>query len=144
VLHVRNVRALILPCCVPTSFFSICLDIICACHSLPLLLTKHHCSSSATPSIKLSVSYLCRTQLNTIRYHILHQIFILFSSLFYFIFLTAALRTGALTPAGDKVTVGCLAKVEMNVQANAMRITFRTLHPSATAALMATAKIAML
>ena len=69
--------------------------------------------------------------------------FFLSLSLFIF-YLNAALRTGTLTPTGEKVTVGCLAKIEMNVQANAMRVTFRTLHPSATAALMATAKIALL
>jgi predicted permease len=60
-----------------------------------------------------------------------------------FIFISA-LRTGTMTATGEKVTVGCLAKIEMNVQANAMRITFRTLHPSATSALMATAKIVLL
>lgn len=64
--------------------------------------------------------------------------FILFTSFIL------ALRTGTMTATGEKVTVGCLAKIEMNVQANAMRITFRTLHPSATSALMATAKIALL
>lgn len=62
----------------------------------------------------------------------------------FFCYFNSALRTGTLTPTGEKVTVGCLAKIEMNVQANAMRVTFRTLHPSATAALMATAKIALL
>jgi hypothetical protein len=33
-----------------------------------------------------------------------------------------------------------LIKIEMNVQANAIRVTFRTLHPAATTALMVTAK----
>ena len=56
----------------------------------------------------------------------------------------SALRTGASAPNGEKITVGCLAKVEMNVQANAMRVTFRTLHPAASVSLMATAKIAFL
>ena len=65
-------------------------------------------------------------------------------SFILFILLISALRTGTMTATGEKVTVGCLAKIEMNVQANAMRITFRTLHPSATSALMATAKIALL
>ncbi len=52
----------------------------------------------------------------------------------------ASLRTGTLTAAGDKISIGCLAKVEMNVQTNAIRVTVRTLHPAATAAIMATAK----
>ena len=35
---------------------------------------------------------------------------------------------------------GCLVKIEMNVQSNAIRVTARTLHPAATQAVMATAK----
>jgi hypothetical protein len=52
----------------------------------------------------------------------------------------ASLRTGTLAPSGEKISIGCLAKVEMNVQTNAMRVTVRTLHPAATAALMAAAR----
>lgn len=52
----------------------------------------------------------------------------------------SSLRTGAVGPTGDKISVGCLVKVEMNVQSNAIRVTTRTLHPAATAAIMATAK----
>jgi hypothetical protein len=56
----------------------------------------------------------------------------------------ASLRTGAVKPSGEKVTVGCLAKIEMNVQANAMRVTVRTTHPAASTALMFTAKMVLL
>lgn len=55
----------------------------------------------------------------------------------------ATLRTGAAAPGGgpnDKVSVGCLIKIEMNVQANALRVTTRTIHPSSTTAIMQTAK----
>ena len=52
----------------------------------------------------------------------------------------ASLRTGTLTPTGEKISIGCLAKVEMNVQTNALRVTIRTLHPAATHAMMASAK----
>ncbi len=52
----------------------------------------------------------------------------------------ASLRTGAVTASGEKINVGCLCKIEMNVQANAMRVTLRTLHPAATSAILATAK----
>eukprot|EP00981_Chlorochromonas_danica_P010260 scaffold3058_cov165-Ochromonas_danica.AAC.51 len=58
----------------------------------------------------------------------------------YVIYGAASLKTGARTPAGEKINVGCLAKIEMNVQANAMRVTLRTLHPAASNALMETAK----
>jgi AP-2 complex subunit alpha len=59
----------------------------------------------------------------------------------FVIYGAATLRTGAVVPGGtDKVSIGCLIKIEMNVQANAFRITTRTIHPSATAAIMATAK----
>ena len=52
--------------------------------------------------------------------------------------------SGALTSTGEKINVGCLAKVEMNVQANAMRVTLRTLHPAATSALLQAAKFLLL
>lgn len=59
----------------------------------------------------------------------------------FVIYGAATLRTGAVVPGGtDKVSIGCLIKIEMNVQANAFRITTRTIHPSATSAIMATAK----
>jgi AP-2 complex subunit alpha len=61
----------------------------------------------------------------------------------YVIYGAATLRTGAQVPGGgptDKVSIGCLIKIEMNVQANALRVTARTIHPSATNAIMATAK----
>lgn len=51
----------------------------------------------------------------------------------------AQLRTGAVNN-GQKVSIGCLAKIEMNVQANAIRVTFRTQFPAATAAILQTAK----
>ena len=52
----------------------------------------------------------------------------------------ASLRTGAVTPTGEKISIGCLVKLEMNVQSNAIRVTTRTLHPAASLAVMATAK----
>eukprot|EP01038_Epipyxis_sp_PR26KG_P004272 gene4272-6051_t len=52
----------------------------------------------------------------------------------------ASLRTGAMTAAGEKISVGCLAKVEINVAANAIRVTLRTLHPAATTAVLQTFK----
>jgi hypothetical protein len=52
----------------------------------------------------------------------------------------ASLRTGSLTPTGEKINVGCLVKLEMNVQSNAIRVTVRTLHPQASIAVMNTAK----
>ena len=52
----------------------------------------------------------------------------------------ASLRTGALGPNGEKVSVGCLVKIEMNVQSNAVRVTARTLHPAATAAVFESAR----
>ena len=58
----------------------------------------------------------------------------------YVLYGASSLRTSALTPTGEKITVGCLTKIEMNVQANALRVTFKTLHPAATAALMHTIK----
>lgn len=55
----------------------------------------------------------------------------------------ASLKTGATTPAGDKINLGCLVKIEMNVQSSALRITVRTMHPAASLALMATIKAAL-
>jgi len=56
------------------------------------------------------------------------------------LFGAATLRTGASTPTGEKVSIGCLVKLEINLQANALRVTTRTLHPAATQALLATVK----
>ncbi len=58
----------------------------------------------------------------------------------YVIYGAASLRTGAKNASGENISVGCLLKLEMNVQANALRLTVRTLHPAATAALMDTGK----
>ena len=52
----------------------------------------------------------------------------------------ASLRTGAVGPNGEKVSVGCLVKIEMNVQSNQVRVTARTLHKDATAAVFENAK----
>lgn len=58
----------------------------------------------------------------------------------YVLYGAASLRTGAKNANGEKISVGCLGKIEINVQANALRVTFRTLHPAATTALMETVK----
>jgi hypothetical protein len=58
----------------------------------------------------------------------------------FVIYGAASLKTGARTPTGEKINVGCLVKIEMNLQANALRVTLRTLHPAASSALMDTAK----
>jgi hypothetical protein len=58
----------------------------------------------------------------------------------FVIYGAASLRTGALNATGEKITVGSLAKVEMSIEANALRVTFRTLRPSASQALMNTTK----
>ena len=58
----------------------------------------------------------------------------------YVLYGAASLRTGAKSASGEKINVGCLAKIEINVQANAIRVTFRTLHPAATTAMMETVK----
>ena len=50
------------------------------------------------------------------------------------------MRTGTTTPTGEKISIGCLLKLEMNVQSHAIRATLRTLHPAATAAIMATVR----
>lgn len=58
----------------------------------------------------------------------------------YVIYGASSLRTGAKNAAGENISVGCMAKIEMNVQANALRVTLRTVHPAASAALMETVK----
>ncbi len=55
----------------------------------------------------------------------------------------ATLRTGTLVAGGgpnDKVSIGCLAKVEMNVQSGQVRITIRATHGVASNVLLETAK----
>lgn len=58
----------------------------------------------------------------------------------YVIYGASSLKTGAAGPNGDKISVGCLVKIEMNVQRNAVRLTARTLHPAATAAIFECAR----
>lgn len=58
----------------------------------------------------------------------------------YVLYGVASLRTGAKGTNGENISVGCMVKLEMNVQANALRVTLRTVHPAATAALMDTAR----
>jgi hypothetical protein len=52
----------------------------------------------------------------------------------------ATLRTGALSQSGEKISVGNLVKIELNVQANALRVTLRSVHPSASQALLQSIK----
>lgn len=54
----------------------------------------------------------------------------------YVIYGAASLRTGAKSPNGEKISVGCLVKIEMNIQSNALRVTLRTVHAAATTAVM--------
>jgi len=56
----------------------------------------------------------------------------------------ATLRTGALAANGEKLSVGCMVKIEMNVQANAMRVTLRSVHPAATQAILQAVKSLLL
>ena len=58
----------------------------------------------------------------------------------FVIYGASLLKTGALGGNGDKISVGCLVKIEMNIQARKLRVTARTVHPAATAALFACAK----
>jgi hypothetical protein len=58
----------------------------------------------------------------------------------YVIYGACSLRTGAKNPAGENISVGCMTKIEMNVQANALRVTVRTVHPAASTAIMETVK----
>jgi hypothetical protein len=58
----------------------------------------------------------------------------------YVIYGASSLKTGATGPNGDKISVGCLVKIEMNVQSNAIRLTARTLHPAATSAIFECAR----
>ncbi len=56
----------------------------------------------------------------------------------------ATLRTGAIAANGEKLSVGCMVKIEMNVQANAMRVTLRSVHPAATQAILQAVKALLL
>eukprot|EP01035_Chromulina_nebulosa_P020330 gene20330-26390_t len=58
----------------------------------------------------------------------------------YVIYGAATLRTGTIAN-GEKISVGSLVKIEMNIQANAMRITVRALHPAVTSAVIDTVKL---
>jgi hypothetical protein len=58
----------------------------------------------------------------------------------YVIYGAATLKTGALNAAGEKVAIGCMAKIEMNVQANAIRVTLRCVQPAAAQAILQTVK----
>jgi AP-2 complex subunit alpha len=58
----------------------------------------------------------------------------------YVIYGASSLKTGAPGPNNEKVSVGCLVKIEMNVQSNAIRLTARTLHPAATIAVFECAR----
>jgi hypothetical protein len=58
----------------------------------------------------------------------------------FVIYGAATLRTGALNAAGEKMSVGCMVKIEMNVQANAMRVTLRCVQPAAAQAILQTVK----
>ena len=57
----------------------------------------------------------------------------------------STLRTGAVAAsrpgaAPEKISVGCLIRIEFKVESNSLRISVRTLHPSASGAIMQTAK----
>ena len=62
----------------------------------------------------------------------------------FVIYGASSLRTGALTPTGEKINVGSLIKIEMNVQSNAMRVTLRTIHPAASVSILQTIKSLLL
>lgn len=52
----------------------------------------------------------------------------------------SSLKTGATAPNGQKINIGCLVKLELHEQTNAIRITCRTLHPAATSSILSTVK----
>ncbi len=58
----------------------------------------------------------------------------------FVIYGASSLKTGAIGPNSEKISVGCLVKIEMNVQSNAIRLTARTLHPAATLAIFECAR----
>jgi len=54
---------------------------------------------------------------------------------------SASLRTGTVKEnSGEKITLGCLIKIEINAQSNVLRVTSRTVLPAATTATIQTAK----
>lgn len=58
----------------------------------------------------------------------------------FVIYGAATLQTGVLNAAGEKVAIGCMSKIEMNVQANAIRVTLRCVQPAAAQAILQTIK----
>ena len=58
----------------------------------------------------------------------------------YVIYGASSLKTGAVGASGEKINVGCLVKIEMNVQSNAIRLSARTLHPAATSSIFECAR----
>lgn len=54
----------------------------------------------------------------------------------------ALLRTGTVQPNGEKISVGCLIKFEINPQYRAMRFTVRSVHAAATQSLVDAVKFA--
>jgi hypothetical protein len=58
----------------------------------------------------------------------------------FVIYGSASLHTGAIGEDGEKVSINCLVKIEMNVQANAMRVTLRSVQPAAAQAILKTVK----
>ena len=52
----------------------------------------------------------------------------------------SSLRTGATTQQGEKISIGCLVKLEIHLQSNSVRVTVRTLHPAATHAIVEVAR----
>jgi hypothetical protein len=53
----------------------------------------------------------------------------------------SSLKTGSTNPKGEKINIGCMAKIEMNLQSRSVRLTLRTLHPMATQSILETIKI---
>lgn len=57
----------------------------------------------------------------------------------------ASMRTGAINASNnEKISVGCLIKVEMNIPAKALRVTCRTVSPVASNCLMQAVKLMLL
>ncbi|OQS04089.1 AP-2 complex subunit alpha [Thraustotheca clavata] len=48
--------------------------------------------------------------------------------------LAGTFRTGTAAPTGDKISVGCLVRLEANAQANSYRLTVRAVHPDVSVA----------
>ncbi len=58
----------------------------------------------------------------------------------FIIYGAGSLKTGAKDPNGNKIAVGSLIKIEMNVDANALRVTIRSVYAATSAAMMETVK----